>query len=142
MSIFNRRRDISDASPEAAAYREHGQPILEAVTQVLICESWDELLAAFTRYSTQLQSTDVKNVLDALRETFKDDGYTTALIEERAKLLALHRAKGIASVIKHPAMRLKEPTSTLKLFARIGRLKSVADAEAAGKDLTRLLYPR
>jgi hypothetical protein len=33
MSIFKRRRDISDASPEAAAYREHGQPILEAVTQ-------------------------------------------------------------------------------------------------------------
>ena len=140
--FFKRKQSLPDKRDEETVYREEGQPILEAVTQVMICGSWDELLAVFTRYSGKLRSPEVDKVVEALGETFKDDAYTAPLIKERAELLALHRNNGIRAILQHPAMRLKEPTDTLRLFARIGKLKSVAEAESAGPDLAKFFQSR
>jgi hypothetical protein len=138
MGVFDRVRKAFAGTSKPAQNAANAQPILEAVTQVMICASWDELLCVFTKYSTELRAPDVEGIVDALRHSFEDDAYTLALIAERANILALHKKHGIQAVLKHPSVSLKEPTSSLRFFAKIGSLKSADEAQAAAKELKRI----
>jgi hypothetical protein len=116
--------------------------VLEAVGQVMICQSWDEATATFSRYSDELGQPDVEQIVDALKATFADDAYTVALIEEKAKLIAIHRTQGLPAILTHPPVKLKEPPGSLRLIARVGKMRSIEEAESSGKELIELMSRR
>lgn len=135
--FFRRRQNRPNETPEEGLSWGHVQPALEAVSQVMICESWDELLAVFVRYAQELKSPIAAKWVRGMREAFRGDVYTSVLIEQRAGLIDLHRKKGIIAILRHSEMTLSEPTSTLRLMSRISQLKSLAEVKATGLDPTR-----
>lgn len=144
-NLFKRKQNLPEersGEQEETVYRERFQPVLEAVSQVMICGSWDELLAVFTQYSEELKSPEVAKLVRGMREAFKEDAHTSVLIEQRAGLFVLHREKGIVAVLQHHAINLNQPTSALQLFARIAKLRSVAEVKSAGLDVTKFFIRR
>jgi len=140
MNPFGRDSGKHQTQPNADQVQAMG--VFEAVGQIMICQSWDEAIATFSRYSDELRQPDTQQIVDALKDTFKDDAYTVALIEEKAKLIAIHRERGLRAILSHPPVKLKEPPSSLHLIARIGKMRSLEEAQGSGKELLELMSRR
>lgn len=106
---------------------------MEAVTQLMICRTWEEMLSQFVKYSDELKTSDADEAIEDLLGIFKSDAYSCALIKERAKFVALHRKCGIREVLQHKAQAIKEPTEMMGLMAKMTR--SDVDPDELAMDL-------
>ena len=106
---------------------------MEAVTQLTICRTWEEMLSQFVKYSDELKTADAEKAIEELLGIFKSDAYSCSLIKERQKFVALHRKSGIREVLQHKAEALKEPTDMMRLMAKMTR--SDADSNELAMDL-------
>jgi hypothetical protein len=118
--------------------RNKDPQVVKAVTQVMIASSWDELLAVFVKYTSELRDSGAQNVVNDLLGTFKDDAYTSTLIMERAQIIALCRKQGIRAVLQHPAKKLKEPTESLRGIARLFTADTAEEAMEVVENFIRL----
>jgi len=129
---------ILDSIRKAFNRNKDPQKVTKAVTEVMIVGSWDELLAVFVKYTSELRDSSAQDVVESFLHAFQDDAYTSNLIRERARIIALCRTQGISAVLQHPPVRLKEPTSNLRGIARLFNANTGEEAVGAIEDFIRL----